>query len=171
MCPNDIHLNPKILREYFRYHPRGYLIRKKAISNGVGGKTFKKQTVRGWANCKGYMQFTFFGKTCFLHRAIFALINGFLPIQIDHINGIRNDNRIENLRASDNSKNQHGFRTKSKHNKSGIRGVHHNRSNNLWIGKISVNNRIFEVSSMDKKICIQKYNKLREEKLKEIGLV
>jgi hypothetical protein len=35
-----------------------------------------------------------------LHRLVFLLANGYLPETVDHINGIRDDNRPENLRAA-----------------------------------------------------------------------
>lgn len=43
------------------------------------------------------------GKKCkrvSLHRLVFLLANGYLPETVDHINGIRDDNRPENLRAA-----------------------------------------------------------------------
>ena len=43
------------------------------------------------------------------HRLIFMMFYGYIPKEIDHINLVRNDNRIENLRSvtrSENIKNQ-----------------------------------------------------------------
>jgi hypothetical protein len=60
---------------------------------------------------------------------------------IDHINGIRDDNRIENLReatAAENSRN----RTKvTKHSKSGHIGVHYCKRDDRWIATIQVNKK------------------------------
>ena len=41
----------------------------------------------------------------FAHRLVWFLENGYLPGQIDHINGNRSDNRIENLRPATNRQN------------------------------------------------------------------
>ena len=56
------------------------------------------------------------------HRIIFKLCNGYDPDFIDHINGIRNDNRISNLNSvnpQENAKN----RALPTNNKSGVLGV------------------------------------------------
>ena len=58
------------------------------------------------------------------HRIIWKLVHGDEPNgQIDHVNGVRHDNRIANLRLSDQCENQRnaGLRID---NKSGHAGVH-----------------------------------------------
>lgn len=45
-------------------------------------------------------------KTQYAHRLIFFLREGYLPENVDHINGIRDDNRWCNLRQATNSSNQ-----------------------------------------------------------------
>ena len=40
------------------------------------------------------------------HRLVFFLVYGRFPKEIDHINGIKTDNRIENLREVSSSENQ-----------------------------------------------------------------
>ena len=43
------------------------------------------------------------------HRAVWAVAHGYLPVVIDHINGDKTDNRLENLREvsySENNKNK-----------------------------------------------------------------
>lgn len=47
-----------------------------------------------------------------MHRLVFLLVNGFLPETVDHINGIRNDNRPENLRAATPRQQQANRRSK-----------------------------------------------------------
>ena len=53
----------------------------------------------------GYMCGRVFGKNVYAHRAAFAIIKGFWPNEIDHINGNKTDNRIENLRDVSHSQN------------------------------------------------------------------
>jgi len=40
------------------------------------------------------------------HRLVFFLVTGRFPKEIDHINGIKTDNRIENLREVSHSENE-----------------------------------------------------------------
>ena len=58
-------------------------------------------------NCKrgGYRQTILCGVSYKVHRLIWKWHHGTEPEMIDHINGIRDDNRIENLRASDRRMN------------------------------------------------------------------
>ena len=75
----------------------------------------------GW-NSHGYLAFDFRGEKYLVHRVIYALHFGDTPNIIDHINRVKDDNRIENLRESNKSLNglNKGLR---KDNKSGVSGV------------------------------------------------
>lgn len=90
----------------------------------------------------GYVVAFFNGKIYKAHRLIWAILHGeFPPHQIDHINGIRHDNRAKNLRAVtqlENAQNkQHQFKT----NKSGYRGVCWNAKAKKWQASISINTK------------------------------
>lgn len=58
-----------------------------------------------------YLGYDVKGKTVFVHRVVFALHHGIEELKkhevIDHINGDKYDNRIENLRGLSNSENVH----------------------------------------------------------------
>lgn len=55
----------------------------------------------------GYFYGRILGQRVAAHRAVFALVNDYLPEQVDHINGLRKDNQPSNLRASTAQVNQH----------------------------------------------------------------
>lgn len=78
----------------------------------------------GTIHASGYLYIHVLGKQYKAHRLAWLLVTGAWPKdQIDHINGIRDDNRWANLRDVDghmNIQNQHGPR---RNNKLGLRGV------------------------------------------------
>lgn len=84
-----------------------------------------------------YCCLIFDGTKLLAHRVAWALVKGYWPRhQIDHINGIKFDNRIENLReatAELNSRN----RAMSENNTSGYSGIQ--KRGNKWIAKIGDN--------------------------------
>lgn len=93
----------------------------------------------------------------FAHRIIWEMFNGAIPEgkEIDHINGVKSDNRIENLRLCDrhiNCKNA----AKRRDNSSGVTGVS-KTYNGKWVVQIQYNgDRIakrFEQKRRRRKIC------------------
>lgn len=60
---------------------------------------------RGYKRPDGYVYTRIGGKSYGEHRLVFLLFNGFIPEQVDHINGDRQDNRPENLRSASHSQN------------------------------------------------------------------
>ena len=88
----------------------------------------------------GYRHVTWMGKVHKTHRLIFLLHHGYIPSEIDHINGDRADNRIDNLRAVTRSQNQYN-KGKCRNNTSGHRGVSWHKPTGRWSVRISLNNR------------------------------
>lgn len=85
----------------------------------------------GTVNGQGYKQINYKGKIYLLHRLVWLFANGEWPAKnLDHINGTRSDNRIENLRLAtyqDNARNQ----KLHSRNTSGFSGVSQD-SRGLW---------------------------------------
>lgn len=108
----------------------------------------KAGAVAGTRHNKGYWQVGLDGKRLQAHRVIFALHHGYLPEQVDHINGNKSDNRIENLRAATNAQNHWNTGLRST-NKSGVKGVHWNKAASKWSAECRANGKINYVGLFD----------------------
>lgn len=73
----------------------------------------------------GYVRLCADGVELWAHRVIWELANGPIPegMDIDHINGDRSDNRLQNLRIATRTLNAHNRRGPASHNKLGFLGV------------------------------------------------
>ena len=70
----------------------------------------------------GYWDVTYRGVTYGAHRIIYLLHHGYMPRNIDHIDGNPLNNRIENLRAAEHFQNGCNRKTNA-NNTSGIKNV------------------------------------------------
>ena len=77
----------------------------------------------GCVNVHGYNVIGTNKKHYYTHRVIFLMHYGYLPKYIDHINGVRTDNRLENLREATVSQNNHNSKT-PKTNTTGYKNVY-----------------------------------------------
>lgn len=69
------------------------------------------------------------------HRIIWVHVNGPIPdgLEIDHINGVRHDNRIGNLRLVNRGQNnQNRLNARKDNTTSGIKGVSLHKQSNRW---------------------------------------
>lgn len=79
------------------------------------------------------------GLTLYAHRVAWAIYHAEWPsCDIDHVNGIRSDNRICNLRSVSRKLNMQN-REMSSNNTSGTMGVSYSRRHKLWCAKIGDN--------------------------------
>ena len=93
-------------------------------------------SVAGGANGSGYIQLQFNDSTYQVHRVAWLIMTGAWPEQeIDHINGIKNDNRWVNLRSVTKEGNARN-RKRPNTNTSGVIGVSWHKPLNKWLGHI-----------------------------------
>ncbi len=98
---------------------------------------------------KGYLVGNFCGSNVSAHRVVWKMINGDEPDEIDHINGDRSDNRIENLRGCSRIENGRNLKS-NKSNTSGAMGVSFHKSGK-WRAYIKVNHKQIHLGIFDKK--------------------
>ena len=133
------HVSQETLCSLFRYEPEtGKLFwRERPISmfpdkrtrilwnaKLAGKEAFTSRTL-------GYPQGKIFGKTHYAHRVIWTMIHGDAKGHIDHINGIRIDNRLSNLRLVDQKDNCRNSALRSD-NASGHPGISRIPSTGMW---------------------------------------
>lgn len=89
----------------------------------------------------GYREISIDKRPYKVHQLVWFLENGYIPENdLDHINRIRNDNRIENLREVSRQCNMRNSGLR-KDNTSGIKGVHWNKKDNAWESYITINQK------------------------------
>jgi hypothetical protein len=106
----------------------GVFTRKISLNTRV-----KVGDVAGGKDTKGYVCIRVVGKTYKAHRLAWLYVYGNIPIaEIDHINGIKDDNRIANLRDVTKSVNQQNRRFVKGYSKDGNRWKAQIRFGGKW---------------------------------------
>lgn len=139
------------LRQRLRYEPEtGKLFRldcegmpQQWRTRWVGKEAFT--SVGG----SGYFQGWIGGALHTAHRVAWAIHHGKWPTdQIDHINGVKTDNRITNLREVSNQQNQQNA-TMRKNNTSGVTGVYWYKDGKKWHAQIRVGKKRMHLGYFD----------------------
>ena len=121
----------KRVNELFEYRD-GHLYRKVKRNNSKMGVS--SGTIRGTGS-RTRLACCVDGKYYANHRLIFLMHHGYLPAFVDHIDGDRMNNRIENLRACTREQNCANARTYA-NNTTGVKGVCYVKSRDRWIASI-----------------------------------
>lgn len=123
------------IKEKLHYRD-GHLYWNQDISN------IKAGSKAGCINSIGYHVIRYNKKLYLAHRLIWTLFNGTIPkgMQIDHINQIRSDNRIDNLRLVSHKQNGRNQKLRST-NTSGICGVSWLPDRKKWVARIWSNGK------------------------------
>ena len=109
------------------------------------GSNAKKGARAGRLLKTGYRSIHVTGRKYREHALIFMWHKGFMPVQIDHINLIKNDNRIENLREASHSQNQ--MNTMDRGSESGFRGVRFIEKTGRWAARIYRNGKEIRIGT------------------------
>ena len=129
-----IPLSVDLIKSLFEYNPETGII-KNQLTRGRGGRPGQ---IAGGMNQMGYWVVICKGRTIQAHRIAWVFAFNVWPDgEIDHINGVRSDNRICNLRVATRSQNMMNCGKKS-NNASGFKGVSWHKLVGKWSAGITV---------------------------------
>lgn len=83
----------------------------------------------------GYWTLKLYGESYYVHRLVWLLHMGYLPEQLDHIDGNPRNNRIENIRECSNLENARNSKSRS-NSRSKFKGVFWNYKK--WSAQIRI---------------------------------
>lgn len=111
----------------------------------------------------GYVLTMVQGKNVLVHRIIYFLAHGYCPAKVDHVDGNPANNRIENLRAANDSQNCWNMALSSK-NTSGIKGVTWHIRDKRWQAQLKINDKMVHLGQFreleDAKAAVINYRKI-----------
>lgn len=131
------------LSEILSYCPKTGILRWKVARGRCAAGT-----VAGYDTGRGYIGIRVNGRCCYAHRVAFELMTGRSPEFVDHINGVRTDNRWANLREVSRSGNGMNMKTPVT-NQSGVIGVFWNKCKGKWTAKIKVQQKTRHIGHFD----------------------
>lgn len=108
------------VKEHFRYDPETGLI-SYDTRDGVA---------HGWLH-SGYIRASKFGVYIYAHQVAFAIMENYIPKEIDHEDLNRSNNKWSNLRVADHCQNSANCAAR-RTNKTKMKGVSWSKSNNCW---------------------------------------
>ena len=118
----------------------------------------------GYLGKEGYFNCTLMDKIYRSHRLIWLMKTGSWPDQVDHINGVRLDNRWENLRDASHQENMQNM-SRPINNTSGVCGVSWDKNKNKWQANIRENGKQKFIGRFDKFEDAVKARKVAEQSL------
>ena len=134
----------KRFKEVLTYVPKGgYFVWNKSQGRMKAGE------IAGTLRPDGYVRINIDCVPYMAHRLVWFLYYGEFPdCEIDHINGARNDNRLENLRLATSKQNKENTRLKI-NNTSGHRGVSWDASRNKWLAFVVSDRKFHNIGRFD----------------------
>lgn len=108
----------------------------------------KKGKAAGSLKPTGYTVVEIKNQNIMAHRLIWMMHNGSFEGFIDHIDGNRSNNKIENLRLATVLQNSWNRKNNS-NNRTGVKGVHQIKANNKYHARICIGNKRLVLGTFD----------------------
>jgi hypothetical protein len=156
--------NPDKIEDSFAYCPETGILTWKKVMNRKRKDLLGKKA--GSAHHSGYEFVEFAGKGYAVHRLCYFLYHGRWPkSQIDHINGIRNDNRIKNLRDVEKSVNA---QNQKEHRDGKLWGATWQKKQQKWAALFTYQKQkeylgMFDSEEEAHRISVQRFQQLPKE--------
>lgn len=153
-----VEITPDYLRERLRYDPET----GKLFWRAAAPEHFKLRRAHLAWNTRfagkeagailnnSYIYINIKKKVMLVHRIIWAMVHGYWPEQVDHINHVRTDNRLANLREVSASGNAQNIGMPID-NTSGHVGVYWFKTRNVWYARIKVGPKNYHLGYFAKK--------------------
>jgi hypothetical protein len=124
------------LRELVDYDPETGAMTWRATGKPAGSR-----------HSRGYWQISIDGRKYLRHHLAFLYVLGrWATVEIDHINGDKTDDRIDNLREATRTQNSWNKGLTAR-NKSGLKGASWDSHNRRWRGQINVGGKMAYLGS------------------------
>lgn len=137
------------LKELMHYDQETGVFTRLVTTNNRGAKA---GDTAGSKSKNGYLFVSIGYKKYLLHRLAWLYVHGCWPEKdIDHINGIRTDNRIANLRDVSRSENLQNTRGPRANSSSGLLGVSFDKGRNKWTSQIMLDGKHIHLGRFDDK--------------------
>ena len=160
-------LTQEILKQNFKYEPEtGNFFWAKPSKNRNLIDPIKSRDKDGYF----VVCFTINGiqKNYKVHRLIWIYVYGQVIHQIDHVNGVRNDNRLCNLREV--TAQQNGMNKAKRESKNNLTGVYLTANKKRWVAQIAFKNKRHHLGCFDTpEEASFAYQKARTELFKEFA--
>ncbi len=129
----------------------GKLYRKMQNGSAYGLRGEWIEPSNRYLNDQGYALLKICKKYFRYHRILWLCAHGSLDdkLEIDHINGIRNDNRLENLRQVTKRQNSHNLQI---HRAGRLVGAKWDKSRNKWTAGMHIGNKYKNLGRFDSEI-------------------
>lgn len=134
----EARIDTDVLRERLSYDAKtGVLTWRIAPRRGI-----RAGSVAGSLSVLGYLWVGVDQQRVYAHRVCWFLKTGTWPVrEIDHINGVKTDNRFCNLREATRSQNIMNT-AKRADNINGVKGVGWSKTSEKWRARITINGKV-----------------------------
>lgn len=131
-------------RMFWRPRPEGDFPSKSAADSW--NTRYAGRPALATPNGKGHLKGSIYNRQHFAHRVAWAVHHGYWPSALDHINGNRSDNRIENLREATATQNA---RNRKPIGGSRFLGVSRSANGKRWRAYIHINGKTVALGTFD----------------------